>query len=212
MSNFKLLTTAVNDVGTFFVNYNDDRFPDFDSFIEYAKENEVTVGTTGIVSDDNILLLKLSKIFPECKFTPVHFSSAPEVNTAVMGGHVDAGCGNVGDTYLQSNDQELRILGVAGEERSEFLPDQATFRELGYDVINGACRGFAYSSDIDPAIAEIMADAMVKTLNDPEIIEMYASYGMEVYVKALDEFDEYVAETEQTMLGMSDIFGWDIQQ
>lgn len=209
-SSFKFLTTAVNDPGVLMVNYNDERFPNFDAFLEYAKTNEVTVGTTGVASDDDILLQKLRKAYPECQFTAVHFTQATEVSTAVMGGHVDAGCGNVGDTYLLSNDKEVRILGVAAEKRSTFLPDQATFLEIGHDIVNGACRGFAYGADIDPAIAEKMADAMVKALNDPEIIEMYASYGMEVDVKALEDFDSFIAETEQTLLGMADIFGWEL--
>ena len=210
LDSFTFVANAVTDPGTFFVKGDDSRFPDFASFIEYAKTNEVTVGTSGVASDDDIFCRMIMNAYPECKITPVHFSSASEVNPAVMGGHIDAGCGNVGDTFTQHSEGEIRILGVAAEERSSFIPEILTLGEQGHNFITGASRGFAFGSDIDPLIAEKMAKAIESVLKDPQFIEKYAATGMEVDLKMLDEYTEFAREKEDTVYDMAELFGWSL--
>lgn len=208
LDSFTFVANAVTDPGVLIIKGDETRFTDFNSFIEYAKTHEVTIGTSGVASDDDIFCRLIMAKFPECKITPVHYTSAAQVTPAVMGGHIDAGCGNVGDTFTQYKEGEIKIVGVAANERSSFVPEISTFIEMGYDFVTGASRGFGFGDDIDPRIAAKMADAIQKALQDPEIIEKYKATGMEIDCMTLEEYAQFAKYNEETVYGMTDLFGW----
>ena len=51
----------------------------------------------------------------------------------------------------------------------EVLPDLPTFKELGYDVVEGAYRGVAAPPGTPDEIVKILADAFEKVMKDPEV-------------------------------------------
>ncbi|BBI64886.1 hypothetical protein HSBAA_61920 [Vreelandella sulfidaeris] len=57
-----------------------------------------------------------------------------------MGGHVAMGIINLSEVVNFRD--ELNVLGIATNERSELLEGVPTFTEQGYDLVNGSLRGF----------------------------------------------------------------------
>ena len=52
----------------------------------------------------------------------MHFNGGAPSVTAVLGGHVTAVAGGVSDAVARVDSGEFRVLGVADERESEFLP------------------------------------------------------------------------------------------
>jgi tripartite-type tricarboxylate transporter receptor subunit TctC len=65
--------------------------------------------------------------------------------------------------------EQFRFLAIASEQRMEIIPDVPTFRELGYDVVEGAYRGVAAPPGTPDNIIKYLADAFDKTMKDPEV-------------------------------------------
>jgi tripartite-type tricarboxylate transporter receptor subunit TctC len=51
----------------------------------------------------------------------------------------------------------------------EVIPDVPTFRELGYDIVEGAYRGVAAPPGTPDAIVKSLAEAFDKTMKDPDV-------------------------------------------
>ena len=82
--------------------------------------------------------------------------------TALIGGHVDADCCTSSLGQVQAG--AARILAVAEEERSEFLPEVMTFKECGYPVILPGYSGLMVPKKTPQRIVDILDRAMQEVL------------------------------------------------
>ncbi len=64
-----------------------------------------------------------------------------------MGNHLDLSFNNVNELLPQVGGDKVRILAASAPQRSKFIPDVPTFRELGYDVSVGVWRTLAAPKD-----------------------------------------------------------------
>jgi tripartite-type tricarboxylate transporter receptor subunit TctC len=64
---------------------------------------------------------------------------------------------------------KFRFLAIASEKRMDVIPDVPTFRESGYDIVEGAYRGVAAPPGTPDAIIKKLADAFDKTMKDPDV-------------------------------------------
>ena len=64
---------------------------------------------------------------------------------------------------------KFRGLAMASEKRMEVLPDIPTFKEQGYDIVEGAYRGVAAPPGTPDDVIKILADAFEKVMKDPEV-------------------------------------------
>jgi len=96
-----------------------------------ARPGELTYASYGVGVITHFTAERLFQL-ADAELEYVTFQSSPEAATAVMGGHVDlavtAGTGGVG------NDDRIRLLAVAGDERRPDFPNVPTLKEQGYDV------------------------------------------------------------------------------
>jgi len=64
---------------------------------------------------------------------------------------------------------KFRALAIASETRMDVLSDVPTFKEQGYDVVEGAYRGVAAPPGTPDDVVKILADAFEKVHKDPEV-------------------------------------------
>jgi tripartite-type tricarboxylate transporter receptor subunit TctC len=64
---------------------------------------------------------------------------------------------------------KFRALAIASEMRMDVLPDVPTFKEQGYDIVEGAYRGVAAPPGTPDDVIKILADAFEKVHKDPEV-------------------------------------------
>lgn len=101
------------------------------------------------------------------QLTYVPFSGTGAAIPALLGGHVTAlmAFSPMGVQY----GGKFRALAIASEKRMEVLPDVPTFKEQGYDIVEGTYRGVAAPAGTPYEIIKILADAFDKAMKDPEV-------------------------------------------
>ena len=166
---FDLLGNIIDDPCNFAV-HSDTPVKNLQEFAAWARANpgKLTVGTTGVGSDDHLLMLMFERA-AGVKLTHVPFKGSSEVRAAIMGKQIDVAAMNVGES-LQSirGGAPMRNLGQFGPARSNLAPDLPTGREQGFAFEMVALRGMAAPKGIPPEILERIRKAVALSAADPE--------------------------------------------
>jgi tripartite-type tricarboxylate transporter receptor subunit TctC len=146
----------------------DSPFQTFADFVDAAKAAPatVTVGNSGVGGDDYFTSLQFEKS-AGVELQKVPFQGDGPSWTAAMGGKIDASFTNVGVTYPQIKQGNLRALAVFAEERLPELPDVPTATELGYDLVAGSSRGYSGPGGFPEKDREAMIAALQRVMDDP---------------------------------------------
>jgi tripartite-type tricarboxylate transporter receptor subunit TctC len=147
---------------------NDSPFQTLKDFVEYAKKTPgaVTVGGSGTSSANDLGTTMLNKA-AGIQLTYVPFGGTGSAVPALLGGHVTAlmSYSTMGIQYAG----KFRALAIASEERMDVLKDVPTFKELGYDVVEGAYRGVAAPPGTPDEVVKVLASAFEAVHKDPEV-------------------------------------------
>ncbi|HXI38134.1 MAG TPA: tripartite tricarboxylate transporter substrate binding protein [Burkholderiales bacterium] len=166
---FELLGNIIDDPCNFSV-HTDTPVKNLQELAAWARANpgRLTVGTTGVGSDDHLLLLMFERA-AGVKMTHVPFKGSSEVRAAIMSKQIDVAAQNVGEA-LQSirGGAQMRNLGQFGPARSNLAPDLPTGREQGFAFEMVALRGMAAPKGMPPEILERLVKAVAQSAADPE--------------------------------------------
>ena len=113
------------------------------------------------------------------KLTYVPFTGAAPQMTAFLGGHTDACMGNSDD--LTRFKDKLRVLAFATETRFPHFPDAPTFKELGYDMVEGTERGVAVPPGTPKEIIDKLEKVFLEICKDPAIVEDFKEAGIRAF-------------------------------
>ncbi len=150
-----------------------------DEFVEYAKANPgvITLSGSGSYSANHLGVLEFNQVAGiETTYIPATGSggAVPQL----LGGHVQ---GLMTYTTMGINHaDDLKILAVAAEERNPALPDVPTFKELGYDYVEGAYRGISGPPGLSEDIIQQLADAFAEINQQPEYVQKMKDMGFEI--------------------------------
>ena len=203
---FTYLANVVNDPNVI-VTSQGSGLETMDALVEAAKADPgaITVGMSSRGGDDHFMLIKLQQL-TGAKFTIVPFSGSAPARTALMGGHVTMGVLNISE--VAEFQEELNVLGVAQAERSRFAPDLPTFREQGYDFVNGSMRGFVAPADLPEEAKAKLLDAFAQLANDQEFMDAMAATTNPVEVVVGEEFRTLTEDTRDLAQGIWDATPW----
>jgi tripartite-type tricarboxylate transporter receptor subunit TctC len=174
----------------------DSPYKTFADLIEAAKKNpgKISACTTGILSDDHLAILMTHEA-AKVEFRIVHFDGGAQQLTGVMGGHVDVAFDNVGGVFKRIRSGELRGLVVTDNERSKFLPDVPTTKELGYPtIISSSTRGIAVQKGTPPEIIKALEAGLLKAMNNPDHIQKLEEAGLGLKPMVGAEYAKYYAD------------------
>ena len=74
------------------------------------------------------------------------------------------------------------------------MPDTPTFRELGFDWIDGAYRGIGVPKSTPPEVKQRIAALWAALNADPEMKELAARSGFELVDVGTDRMDAFMRE------------------
>lgn len=184
---------VVSDPRLFAVRADDTRFPDAESFIQYAKEHpkKLTIGTSGAGTSGHLSILALNRA-AGIETQPVHFGGAGESRAAFLGKHVDAVAQTYGEVFGLLNEGLAKVVAVATEERLTELPDVPTFKEIGVDLVISSNRGFAAPKGTPKDRINIIAEAFKKACEEPEYLSEMAKQGLPVKYLGPEDFGKLI--------------------
>jgi tripartite-type tricarboxylate transporter receptor subunit TctC len=146
---------------------------DWDSFIQYAKDNPgmVTYGIPGQGST-NHLTMEYIGMKENIQWNPVPFKGDSESVAAVLGGHVT--CAETATIPMLSPIQagRLKALIVGSKERLDFIPDIPTVEEKGYGFFQFSCIGMILPKNTPDDIKQKLEGAIEYAVNREEIQKM----------------------------------------
>ncbi|WP_353858540.1 tripartite tricarboxylate transporter substrate binding protein [Azospirillum formosense] len=163
------LVNVVDDPGIMTV-HGDSPYKTVGDLVAQAKANPntITLGSTGVGSDDHLAMLLLQRQ-ANVRFTHVPFPGSAENYRSMLGRHTQI-CGqNLGEGLRgKAGGDNIRILGVMSTQRWDMAPDLPTFKELGYNITMASLRGIGAPKGLPPEIRAKLVDAVTKAANDPD--------------------------------------------
>lgn len=195
IDSFVPVINQVLDPGIIWVK-GDSPYKTLADLVEAASKNpgKVSACTTGILSDDHLAILMLNEA-AKTDFRIVHFDGGAQQLTAILGGHVEVAFDNIGGVLKRAQSGEVRVLAVMDPERSKFLPDVPTTKELGYpSVVSSSTRGVAAPKGTPPAIVKAVENAFRKAIENPEHVKKMEDAGLGIRLLAGADYAKYYAD------------------
>jgi len=135
------------------------------------------------------LAMELLKSMARVDLTHVPYKGAGQFVPALATGEVSSVIGAINSLLPHVNSGRLRILGMAGNRRTQLLPEVPAIAEAGLP-------GFAldnWGGMLAPAgtprgIIDRLHGEITRALREPQVAERLASQGIEVTLAAPDEF------------------------
>jgi tripartite-type tricarboxylate transporter receptor subunit TctC len=194
---FELLGNVIDDPCNFAV-HADSPFRNLKDLADYARANpgKVTVGSTGIGSDDHLVMLMFERA-AGVKMTHVPFKGSSDVRTALLSKSITLAAMNIGES-LQSikGGAAMRNIGQFSPARTNLAPDLPTAREQGYDIELSSLRGMAAPKGLPPEIRDQLVKAVAAAAADPEFQAQAVKFFAPLRFLSPAEFERVMKEAE----------------
>ncbi len=163
-------------------------FENFGEFTAYAKAHpgEIKVGATFGSTSQFIWLIMADKLGIEFSYVP--YDGTRERMTALLSGAIDMGVLNVasGRKYMEGG--ELQGFAIAAEERSEFLPDMPTLKEVGVDMLFALERGIVAPKGTPRDVIDHWSAIFKMAAEDADLLAQMDAKGTGVSYQDPDEY------------------------
>lgn len=176
----------------------DSQFNNVQELVDYAKANpgKVTLNGSGLFVGHHIALLLLSKE-AGINLTYIPEKGGSDALQSIMAAKVMGGFNNL-SIALRAPDK-LKVLGIAANQRHEYMPDVPTFIEQGFKTVGEATanfRGFGFPAGVDPAIIDKAAKDTYDMIKDPTVVEKFKQAGIPYRLLNREEMKKVFAERE----------------
>jgi tripartite-type tricarboxylate transporter receptor subunit TctC len=132
------------------------------------KPGEITVGTTGVGSDDHLAMLLFERI-AHVKMNHIPMKGAADVKTGVVSRQLDVAAMNVGEAMQAiAGGAPMRQLGSMSTKRTSLSPQLPTFAEQGYAIEMSSLRGIGAPKGLPDDIRAQLLKAIDQAAHDPE--------------------------------------------
>lgn len=166
----------VTDTMILYVKY-DSTFKDAKELTAAAKtaSSKQRWGGGSVGSTDQWLVYQVllsTGLMDKVEYVP--FEGGGDVVTAVAGGQIIAGVGELGEMAPAIDAKKIRVVGVAGQQRAKPLPNDPTLKEQGIDAIMEKFRGYFGPKGIPAATVDGIASAMKQVTESPDYLKYTA--------------------------------------
>jgi len=196
LASFAPIAAQVVDPNVYIVRA-DSPFRDMAELIRAARDEDrpVVSGVGGLMGDDHMSLMRLQKLLG-VEFCVSHFDGGAPTIAALYGGHIEFMVGNIGDAMGGYRAGELRVLGLAAEERSPMMPDVPTLREQGIDLTSAVVRGWVAPTGTPEEVLDTLERAMRRADAIPSYRERMAELGQPVGFMGRMEYARHLESEE----------------
>lgn len=179
---------------TFILTVREDSpFKTLDDMISWARKNpgKLTFATIGTSSSSYVSMMLLARA-AGIEVINVPYKGGSELQAAVLGGHVMVG----GDSLLnifpaKDGKHGIRALASFDAERSEYMPDLPTVKELGYDIVQDSPYGIVGPKGMPPAVVKTLQTAFERAAKSPENIAMLKTLRQRLWFRSSENYTEW---------------------
>ena len=180
----------------------DSPYKTFADFAAAAKANPGKLNVAGSATNSpaHMATARL-EIQGGMKVTYIPLKGTGEMITQLLGKHVDAAM--TFTTLAIANKEKTRVLAVGTPNRVAQFPDAPTFKELGYDWVDGAYRGIAVPRATPEAVRRQVSDLFAKINKDPEHRKQMTDAGFEQIDITYDQIPEFLKRRAENSLPLA---------
>jgi tripartite-type tricarboxylate transporter receptor subunit TctC len=166
-------------------------------FVEAARANpgKITISDSALMGNPHLCVLMLQKA-AGVKFASVHFDGGAPSVTALLGGHVQALAGGISDAVPHVKSGKVRVLGIAAEQESEFLPGVPTMKSQGYDVVTVSATGILAPAATPKDVVGVLTAAIRKIVESEDHRKKLNALGVSPHYLAPDDYEAFWASYE----------------
>ena len=167
------------------------------------RPGQVSYGTSGIGSDDHLAVLALERV-SGTKFLHIPFAGGAPVRTATISKQIDLAVTNMGEAIGDYRQGLFRPIGQIGDLRWPVMPDVPTFREQGFDVVEGSMRGLAAPAGLPRPVLDRIVEAARKAALDPEWQAVATQLALPLRLLGPDEYRAELVVTRMVVVEVAD--------
>ena len=184
----------------------DSPFKTFADLVRAAREKPeaVTIAGSGTNSANHVAAVRFDRELG-VRTTYVPFKGTGDMISSILGGHVSAAMSY--STLAIQQKGKMRMLAVATEKRLPQFPDVPTFKELGFNWVDGAYRGIGVPKSTPPAVRKQVSDMMDAINKEPEMRKRMFEGGFEVTDITLEMMPAFMKERTQEYLNSAKTLG-----
>lgn len=164
-----------------------------EQFIEEARKapGAITVAGTGTHSATHVAHAFFDQA-ADIKTTYIPFTGTAATTAALLGNQVRAQWAY--PTVAVEQQDAVRMLAVAMEERHPLFPDVPTFKEKGFDFVDGAYRGIAMPEGTPEEIRREASEIFGRINQQEEFARQMREGGYVLIDVGIDDVDAFMAE------------------
>ncbi len=165
--------------------------------VDYARANpnKVRVSDNGLLATPNLTMLVFQKL-AGVSFSFVHFGGSAEAIPALLGGHVEAVATGVPDIRPFFESREVRVLGIADNVGSQFLPGVPTMESQGWNVPSFSGAGVMGPRGMSKEVVDVLTGAIKRVLETEEQKKRLSSIGYMVRYLSPDDYSRVWDDTQ----------------
>ena len=153
---------------------------EFVAFVKSQPPGSVNYGSAGFATPHH-LSMELFKQAAGVNLSHIPYKGTSGVMTDLIGNHVSAMFIPTHVALPFTRDKQIRVLGIAGRERSAAMPDLPTLHEQGLgEVENDLWFGLLAPAGTPPEIVQRFNAAINEIIRTPEMIASLAKQGLVV--------------------------------
>lgn len=182
----------------------DSGFKSLDDYMAKAKSSPETVSyaTSGIGTTVHLAGEKFSNL-AKIKLNHIPYKGSAQSVNAVLSGEVNSAWVALNSSLSFVKSGQVRVLGVASKERSNFLPETPVFKELGVEMESSNWLGISGPGKMPEALlVKIHAD-LKKVMERPSFLQRLAELGLEPIGMGHAEFasllQDEISDYQQTV-------------
>lgn len=161
--------------------------------IDDAKRNPEKVSFAGSGSNGaNQAATKRIEAMAGIKVTYVPFKGTGDLVGSLLGGHVSAAMSY--NTLGMQQREKARMLAVATEKRDAKYPEVPTFKELGFNWVDGGYRGVAVPKSTPEAVRRQVSDLFAQLNRDPDMRRRKAAAGFELVDIGYEQMGAFIKD------------------
>ena len=209
-SMFKPIMMVNSACAAITVNAKDDRFNTIEDFINYAKENEVSMGNSGNGAIWHLAAAGLAKE-TGAQFKHVAYDGAAGAITDLLGEHIDAVAVSYAEVanYVESGD--LKVLAVMNDKRLDSIPDVPTCQEAGYNVVLGTWRGLGVPKDTPDEVVDQLYEIFSQAAESDAFVDFMNKSNNVIDVLDGATFEERIKSDLETYTALVTDLGLKVQ-
>jgi tripartite-type tricarboxylate transporter receptor subunit TctC len=187
--------TPIARIGSFssYISVTPDKpYQSMKDLVAYAKANPGKL-SYGVGNSTTQIVMEALKKRTGVDIVKVPYRSNPMVMTDLLGGQIQIMVADFNTGLPQLKAGKVNALAVLTRDRNPALPNVPTLSETvmpDYHIL--AWAGMFGPAGMPPDVVKVLADAVHKAVENPEVRKRFASSGTDLYWSDSKEFTEFV--------------------